>query len=190
VAKVPNVLVGAPSQPYKTVKELIAYAKAHPGKVTYASAGNGTSIHLAGALFEQMAQVDMVHGHPARAARRRLPICRPARPRAASTTCPRPCRASSRGAARDRGHRLGAFRACRSCPRSPKRPAEALRRHLVVRSVAPAALPPAERDRLNEINQILAQPEVRQQMPGTECRGRAGPRRSSSPASSRPRRPE
>ena len=61
VAKVPNVLVVHPSQPYKTVKELIAYAKANPGKVTYASAGNGTSIHLAGALFEQMAQVDMVH---------------------------------------------------------------------------------------------------------------------------------
>lgn len=61
VARVPNVLVVHPSQPYKTVKEMIAYAKANPGKVNYASAGNGTSIHLSGAMFEQMAQVDMVH---------------------------------------------------------------------------------------------------------------------------------
>jgi tripartite-type tricarboxylate transporter receptor subunit TctC len=61
VALVPNVLVVHPSQPYKTVREMIAYAKANPGKVNYASAGNGTSIHLSGAMFEQMAQVDMVH---------------------------------------------------------------------------------------------------------------------------------
>ena len=61
VAMVPNVLVAHPSQPYKTVKEMIAYAKANPGKLNYASAGNGTSIHLSGAMFEQMAQVDMIH---------------------------------------------------------------------------------------------------------------------------------
>ncbi|PRD65371.1 Bug family tripartite tricarboxylate transporter substrate binding protein [Malikia granosa] len=61
VAMVPNVLVVHPSQPFKTVKEMIAYAKANPGKLNYASAGNGTSIHLSGAMFEQMAQVDMVH---------------------------------------------------------------------------------------------------------------------------------
>ena len=57
----PHLLVVHPSVPVNNLKELIAYAKANPGKVTYASAGNGTSIHLAGALFEQMAQVDMVH---------------------------------------------------------------------------------------------------------------------------------
>lgn len=61
VALVPNVLVVHPSQPFKSVKEMIAYAKAHPGKLTYGSAGNGTSIHLSGAMFEQLAQVQMVH---------------------------------------------------------------------------------------------------------------------------------
>jgi tripartite-type tricarboxylate transporter receptor subunit TctC len=61
VAMVPNVLVVHPSQPYRTVKEMIVYAKANPGKLNYASAGNGTSIHLSGAMFEQMAQVDMIH---------------------------------------------------------------------------------------------------------------------------------
>ncbi|MCA0326532.1 MAG: tripartite tricarboxylate transporter substrate binding protein [Proteobacteria bacterium] len=61
VAQVPNLLVAHPSRPYKTVKELIAYAKANPGKVTYASSGNGTSIHLSGDLFKTMTGVDMLH---------------------------------------------------------------------------------------------------------------------------------
>ncbi len=61
VAMVPNLLVAHPSQPYKTVKELIAYAKANPKKVNYGSSGNGSSIHLSGALFESMAKVEMTH---------------------------------------------------------------------------------------------------------------------------------
>jgi tripartite-type tricarboxylate transporter receptor subunit TctC len=61
VALVPNLLVANPSQPYKTVKELIAYAKANPGKVSFASSGSGTSIHLSGEMFQQMAKVDMQH---------------------------------------------------------------------------------------------------------------------------------
>ena len=61
VANVPNLLVANPSQPFKTVKELIAYAKAHPGKVNFGSSGNGSSIHLSGELFKSMAKVDMVH---------------------------------------------------------------------------------------------------------------------------------
>ena len=61
VANVPNVLVSHPSQPYKTVSELIAYAKSHPGKVNYASSGSGSSIHLSGELFEAMTKTGMVH---------------------------------------------------------------------------------------------------------------------------------
>lgn len=61
VANVPNLLVANPKQPYKSVKELIAYAKAHPGQVNYASSGSGTSIHLSGELFKSMTKVDMVH---------------------------------------------------------------------------------------------------------------------------------
>jgi tripartite-type tricarboxylate transporter receptor subunit TctC len=61
VALVPNLLVANPSQPYKTVKEMIAYAKANPGKITFASSGNGTSIHLSGELFQHMAGVEMQH---------------------------------------------------------------------------------------------------------------------------------
>jgi tripartite-type tricarboxylate transporter receptor subunit TctC len=61
VALVPNLLVANPSQPFKNVKEMIAYAKANPGKVTFGSSGNGSSIHLSGELFKQMAGVDMQH---------------------------------------------------------------------------------------------------------------------------------
>jgi tripartite-type tricarboxylate transporter receptor subunit TctC len=50
-----------PSVPVKTVLELIAYARTNPGKVNFASAGNGTSPHMAGELFKMMTGVDMVH---------------------------------------------------------------------------------------------------------------------------------
>lgn len=61
VANVPNLLVANPSQPFKTVPELIAYAKANPGKVNFGSSGNGSSIHLSGELFKSLAKVDMQH---------------------------------------------------------------------------------------------------------------------------------
>jgi len=61
VANVPNLLVANPAQPYKTVQELIAYAKTNPGKVNFGSSGSGSSIHLSGELFKSMAKVDMQH---------------------------------------------------------------------------------------------------------------------------------
>jgi tripartite-type tricarboxylate transporter receptor subunit TctC len=61
VALVPNLLVASPAQPFKNVKEMIAYAKANPGKVTFGSSGNGSSIHLSGELFQHMAGVEMQH---------------------------------------------------------------------------------------------------------------------------------
>ena len=61
VATVPNLLVANPAQPFKNVKELIAYAKANPGKVNFGSSGSGSSVHLSGELFKSMTKVDMVH---------------------------------------------------------------------------------------------------------------------------------
>jgi len=61
ICRVPDVMVVNPSVPAKTVPEFIAYAKANPGKINMASAGNGSASHLAGALFEMMAGVDLVH---------------------------------------------------------------------------------------------------------------------------------
>src|SRR5499425_1490872 len=57
----PMVLVAHPSVPAKTVAELIAHAKANPGKVTMASFGTGSASHLAGELFKYMAGINMVH---------------------------------------------------------------------------------------------------------------------------------
>ena len=59
--RLPFILVTHPSRPYGTMTELVAYARQNPGKVTYASSGNGTPQHLAGALLEQLAGIKMTH---------------------------------------------------------------------------------------------------------------------------------
>jgi tripartite-type tricarboxylate transporter receptor subunit TctC len=56
-----NVLVVHPSVPARSVKEVIALAKKDPGKWTYASSGNGTSIHMSGAMFTQFTGTDILH---------------------------------------------------------------------------------------------------------------------------------
>ncbi|HEX4554142.1 MAG TPA: tripartite tricarboxylate transporter substrate binding protein [Xanthobacteraceae bacterium] len=61
IACVPNVMEVNPSVPVKTVAEFIAYAKANPGKLSFASAGLGSSQHLSGEMFKMMAGIDMVH---------------------------------------------------------------------------------------------------------------------------------
>ncbi|ABM43659.1 Uncharacterized protein UPF0065 [Acidovorax sp. JS42] len=61
VAAVPNLLVAHPSQPFKTVKEMIAYAKANPGKITFGSPGSGASPHVSGELFKSMTGTDLLH---------------------------------------------------------------------------------------------------------------------------------
>jgi tripartite-type tricarboxylate transporter receptor subunit TctC len=61
VGVVPNILVVNPSVKANSVKELIALAKSQPGKLGFASAGSGTTLHLAGELFASMAGVDILH---------------------------------------------------------------------------------------------------------------------------------
>jgi tripartite-type tricarboxylate transporter receptor subunit TctC len=61
LAQSPNVLVVHPSVPAKSLKELIAYAKANPGKLNFASPGDGSGAHLAGELLKLDAGIDMVH---------------------------------------------------------------------------------------------------------------------------------
>jgi tripartite-type tricarboxylate transporter receptor subunit TctC len=62
IIRVPHVILVNPSFPAKTVPEFIGYAKSNPGKINMASAGNGSSPHMAGELFKMMAGVNMVHG--------------------------------------------------------------------------------------------------------------------------------
>jgi tripartite-type tricarboxylate transporter receptor subunit TctC len=57
----PNILLVNPSVPAKTVRELIDYIKANPGKISYASAGTGTTPHLSGELFRLSLKLDIVH---------------------------------------------------------------------------------------------------------------------------------
>lgn len=61
VVRVPEVLVVHPSVPARTLAELVAYAKAHPGKINFGSAGSGSITHLAGELLKAEAKVDLVH---------------------------------------------------------------------------------------------------------------------------------
>jgi tripartite-type tricarboxylate transporter receptor subunit TctC len=61
IIRVPMFIMVHPSVPVKTVPELIAHAKANPGKVNMASAGNGSAPHMAGELFKMMTGIDMVH---------------------------------------------------------------------------------------------------------------------------------
>lgn len=55
------VLLASPALPVKTLKELIAYARANPGKINYASGGNGALSHLSGKLLKTAAKIDLVH---------------------------------------------------------------------------------------------------------------------------------
>jgi tripartite-type tricarboxylate transporter receptor subunit TctC len=57
----PNVVVVNPSVPVKSIPELIAYAKANPGKLNMASSGNGSTIHMSGELFKMLTDINMVH---------------------------------------------------------------------------------------------------------------------------------
>jgi tripartite-type tricarboxylate transporter receptor subunit TctC len=61
LVRVPLVMEVTPSFPAKSVAEFIAYAEANPGKVNFASGGNGSSLHVAGELFKMMTGVNMVH---------------------------------------------------------------------------------------------------------------------------------
>ncbi|MCC6888240.1 MAG: tripartite tricarboxylate transporter substrate binding protein [Hyphomicrobiales bacterium] len=61
IIRVPNVMEVHPSVPAKTVAEFIAHAKANPGKINWATSGNGTSVHLSGELFKMMTGVELLH---------------------------------------------------------------------------------------------------------------------------------
>jgi tripartite-type tricarboxylate transporter receptor subunit TctC len=61
IIRSPNIMEVNPSFPTKTIPEFIAYAKANPGKINMASAGNGSAAHVAAELFKMMAGIDMVH---------------------------------------------------------------------------------------------------------------------------------
>lgn len=161
----PHLLTVHPSVPAKSVNELVALAKANPGKYSYASAGQGTPAHLAGELFKLAFGVDITHvpfkgGGPATAASvgGHVPVAVPALPTSVTYV---------------RGGQLRAL-ALFSSRRSPALPdvptmAEATGRDLpadiVNGFVAPAGTPQPIIERLHrELVAIMAEPEVRSRL--------------------------
>jgi tripartite-type tricarboxylate transporter receptor subunit TctC len=61
IMQLPNMMVVANDMPVKSVKEFIDYCKANPGKISYASSGNGTSVHMSAELFKALTKCDMLH---------------------------------------------------------------------------------------------------------------------------------
>ena len=61
IAKIPNVLIVNKDVPAKTLKELVAWVKANPGKLNYGSSGTGGAMHLSGELFKKQAGIDILH---------------------------------------------------------------------------------------------------------------------------------
>jgi tripartite-type tricarboxylate transporter receptor subunit TctC len=61
IARGPNVLVVRTESPFQSVKEIVAAANAQPGKLTYASQGNGTSAHLAGEMLQNLGKIELTH---------------------------------------------------------------------------------------------------------------------------------
>lgn len=61
IGRSPNIVIVPPDRPFKSIQELVAHAKANPGKLSYGSFGNGTSGHLAPELFKIAAKVDILH---------------------------------------------------------------------------------------------------------------------------------
>jgi tripartite-type tricarboxylate transporter receptor subunit TctC len=61
IMQLTNMLVVSNGMPVKTVQEFIDYCKANPGKISYASSGNGTSVHMSAELFKAMTKCDMIH---------------------------------------------------------------------------------------------------------------------------------
>jgi tripartite-type tricarboxylate transporter receptor subunit TctC len=61
IMRLANIMVVPPSLPVHSVADFIAYAKAHPGELSFASSGNGTSVHMSGELFKAMTGINIVH---------------------------------------------------------------------------------------------------------------------------------
>ncbi|RXN85471.1 LacI family transcriptional regulator [Achromobacter aloeverae] len=61
VGRAPNVVVVRPDSPFKTIEDIAAYARTHPGKLTFGSSGNGTAVHLAAELFKETARISLTH---------------------------------------------------------------------------------------------------------------------------------
>ena len=168
IIRFPNVVVVNPSLPVKTIPELIAYAKANPGKLNMASSGNGSTIHMSGELFKMLTGINMVHV-PYRGAAPALTDLIAGQVQVMFDNIPTLARAhQSRQAARRLAVTSAARRmCCRTCRPWPSVPGYEASAWYGLG--APKGTPAEIIDKLNtEINAVLADPKIE----GTVCRPR------------------
>ena len=128
IATGPLIILVNPSLPVHNVRDLIALAKAQPGKLNYASAGRGSGIHLGTVLFAETAGIELTH-IPYKGSGRRSPICSAGMSRFISRRCRRPSGWSRRAScARLVSPDCSAPRHSPMCRRSPNRECPASRR--------------------------------------------------------------
>ena len=156
------VMVIHPSVPAKDLKEFIAYAKANPGKLNYASSGPGTPYHMAGELFKSMSGTDIVHvPHKASGEARNSVIGGHVQMMFDAITVMAPNVAGRAGAGARHAPAKSAPRSCPMCRQSRKRACPATK----PRSGSASWRPPARRkpsiDKLNAaINEMMKQPDL------------------------------
>ena len=121
IMRLTNVMVVPPSLPAKTVAEFIALAKARPGELSFASSGNGTSVHLSGELFKMLAQIDIIHV-PYRGSAPAYPDLMTNKVQVCSTICrARSSSCAAGSCARSAVTVRSGGRRCLMCRRSPRR---------------------------------------------------------------------
>lgn len=163
VATVPNVLVVATQSPYQSVEDIVKAAKAEPGKVSYGSGGNGSSQHIAAAIFSQVTGSSLMH----------VPY-KGSGPAAADLMAGHVALMFDTGSmAHIKGHKLKAL-AVASSQRVPALPEVKTFEELGYKGVqaaawygfyAPAKTPESVADRLNkELNAVLQDPEVKKRL--------------------------
>ena len=162
-----NIVVVHPSVPARSLKELIALAKARPGELNYASSGSGSSSHLAGELFKNMAHINMTH-IPYKGAGRRSSTSSPARPPWDSRPCLLRCRTSKPvNCGRWRSRPASARRPPRICRPWPKPVFPDMRQALGYCLLLPAGTPHDIVARLNaEMVKVLGHADVKNRLTG------------------------
>ena len=158
--QVPNMLVVSNAMPVKTVQEFIDYCKANPGKLSYASSGNGTTLHMSAELFKAMTKCDMLHV-PYRGSAAAFPDVISNKVQLIFDNLPTRWRRRGRHAcARSASPRRSAGPACPTFPRSP-RPCRDLRRRFSTACPRRRARRPKSSDLLNKaVNEALKDPKL------------------------------
>jgi tripartite-type tricarboxylate transporter receptor subunit TctC len=161
----PGVLTVHPSLPVKSVREFIAFAKAHPGQILYSSSGNGSAPHLQMALFASMAKINIVHV-PYKGGAPQVTALMSGETQASFATIGTVVNQIRQGRLRALG--VGSMKRVKALPNVPTINESGLKGYEMspwIAMFAPAGTPKAIIDKLNaEINKALSMPDVEQRL--------------------------